>query len=161
MTETLHGAFFIWNVCHFRRSPLDWEARKSWSCSSGLWFCSAAIACKVSLWICLALLYKKTPMNTRAVPAALSIVIWLLNTMMLSQTDMACFTVLATLKRSENGPCSLKAFNIVPTTQHCIRSMKWQPKSWNPSVSCIKRSNINSVNVMAPQCKQWETTQRK
>lgn len=57
------------------------------------------MSCKVCLWICLALLYKKTPMNTRTVPVALRMVIWLLNTMMLSQIDRACFTVLATLRR--------------------------------------------------------------
>lgn len=80
-------------------SQWDWEAWKSWSWRSGLWFCSAAMACKVSLWICLALLYRKTPMNTRAVPTALRMVMWLLNTMMLSHTDRACLTVLATLRR--------------------------------------------------------------
>lgn len=55
------------------------------------------MACSVFLWICLALLYRKTPTKTRAVPVALRMVMWLLNTMMLSQTDKACLTVLATL----------------------------------------------------------------
>lgn len=80
----------------------DWEAWKSCSCSGGLWFCSAAMARKVSLWICLALLYNKTPMKTRTVPAALRMVIWLLNTMTLSHTDRACLTVLATLRKSKS-----------------------------------------------------------
>lgn len=57
------------------------------------------MACKVCLWFCLALLYKKTPMNTRTVPMALRMVIWLLNTIMLSQIDRACLTVLATLRK--------------------------------------------------------------
>lgn len=67
-----------------------------------MWFCSAAMACKVALWNCLALLYKKTPMNTRTVPVALRMVTWLLNTMMLSHTDRACLTVLATLRKNED-----------------------------------------------------------
>lgn len=55
------------------------------------------MACSDFLCICLALLYRKTPTKTRTVPAALRMVMWLLNTMMLSQTDSACLTVLATL----------------------------------------------------------------
>lgn len=80
-------------------SQWAWEAWKSWPCSSALWLCSAAMACKVFLCICLALLYKNTPTNTRTVPVALRTVMWLLNTMTLSHTDRACFTVLATLRR--------------------------------------------------------------
>lgn len=56
------------------------------------------MACSDFLCICLALLYRKTPTKTRTVPVALRMVMWLLNTMMLSQMDSACLTVLATLR---------------------------------------------------------------
>lgn len=52
---------------------------------------------RISCWCCLALLYSRTPMITRTVPMAETLVILFPKTMMLSQMDKACFTVLATL----------------------------------------------------------------
>lgn len=115
-SETQQGVLFIWNVSMAKdeqatsyptsmatgkQQSFGQNVSPQWACCcrSGLWADSAAMVCKVCFWICLALLYKKTPMNTRTVPVALRMVIWLLNTMMLSQIDRACFTVLATLRR--------------------------------------------------------------
>lgn len=74
----------------------------SWS--KGLWSESADWVryCRVFLCACLALLYSKTPTNTIKVPAADNSVMGLPNTMMLSQMDKACFTVLATLRKKDD-----------------------------------------------------------
>lgn len=64
--------------------------------------------CMASRWRCLALLYIRTPAVTRTVPMADRLVTLLPKTIILSQMDKACFTVLATLQGQEDshGPAA-------------------------------------------------------
>ena len=66
--------------------------------SSGVRLAATARLCMASRWCCLALLYSRTPAVTRTVPMADRLVTLLPNTIILSQMDKACFTVLATLQ---------------------------------------------------------------